>query len=46
VREGEKRLDPAHLRILQQEWNIHNQRLLDADSESTNHRIRKHFNGS
>ena len=46
MRQRKKRLDPAHLRLVQQEWNIHNQRLLDADFESTNHRLRKHFNGS
>lgn len=41
MRKREKRLDPAHLLFIQQERNIHNQRLLDADLESVNHRPRK-----
>src|ERR1700716_489223 len=41
VRQRKKRLDPAHLRLAQHERNIHQQRLLDAAIESTNHRSRK-----
>jgi hypothetical protein len=46
MRQRKKRLDPAHLRLAQQERNIHDKRLLDADLESTNHRMRKQFNRS
>jgi len=45
VRQWKKRLDPAHLRLAQQERNIHRQRLLDAAIELTNHGARKHLIG-
>ena len=46
VRKREKRLDPAHLRLIQQERNIHDQRLLNAVLESTSRCLCKQFNGS
>jgi hypothetical protein len=46
MRKREKRLDPAHLRLTQQERNIQFQRLLDTDVESIPHRRCKQFNGS
>ena len=46
MRKREKRFDPAHLRLTQQKRNIQDQRLLDADLESTNRFGRKQFNGS
>jgi hypothetical protein len=46
MRQREKWLDPAHLRLTQQKRNIHRQRFLDATIESTLHASCKQFNRS
>jgi hypothetical protein len=46
MRQREKWFDPPALRCARQKRYIQDQRLLDADLESTNRRLGKQFNGS
>jgi len=46
ARQREMGLDPPHLRFGQPDQVTHRQRLLDAAIESTDHSLRKRFNGS